>query len=254
MQKRVYMIVIAVMLSVSISQAQSSTSLRFVQWTIGDMTAIPQSVLTVQTGLTIGAVAGGLLAVSHFDKDLSQHAQEFAHSTPRGLRRVFHEMGNERIIRPMAGILFLGSLTGGNTYFQDAAFTSFQSIVFATLLTNGMKLIVGRSRPNTGSNPNSIHPFSGHRSFPSGHSTTVFALTTPWLMYYPSIATASIFVLGAGTAVARMADDYHWFSDVLAGAVIGFGTGYLLSKRHQGLARKMNLSFSSHHICLTWLM
>ena len=254
MRTWVLLMMLITLLPVSTAHSQSSSSSRFVEWTIGDITTIPQSVFSVQTGLAIGVVAGGLLAVSHYDQELSRHAQEFAHSTPSGLRRVFHEMGNERIIRPMAGILFVGSLTSGNTYFQDAAFTSFQSVIFATLMTNGMKLIVGRSRPNSGSGPNSIHPFSGHRSFPSGHATTVFALTTPWLVYYPNVATATLFILGAGTAVARMADDYHWFSDVLAGGVIGFGTGYLLSKRHQGLARKMNLSFSTHHISFTWLM
>lgn len=246
--------VITVTFTVSTSHAQSSDPFRFFHWTVGDIVAIPQSGLTLRSGLTIGVAATGLLAISHFDRDLSLETQEFTTSTPHNLRQVFHEIGNERIIRPMAGILFLGSLTSSNTYFQDAAFTSFQSIIYATLLTNGLKLIVGRSRPNSGFGPNSLHPFSGNRSFPSGHATTVFALTTPWLVYYPNVATVTLFIFGVGTAVARMTDDYHWFSDVLGGALIGFGTGFLLSKRHQRLVRKTNLSISTNRISFTWWM
>ncbi len=232
--------------------AQSADPLRFVQWTVGDIVAVPQATFTVRTGLTLGVAAGGILAVSHFDRGLSGEAKNFADSTPRRMRRILHEMGNANIIRPMAAIVFVGSLTSGKPYFQDAAFTSLESVVLANLLTNGLKLIVGRARPHADLGPNSFRPFGGDLSFPSGHATTVFAFTTPWLLYYPGITSGALFILGIGTAAARMADEYHWFSDVLGGALIGFGTGYLLSRRHQHLTRGMQLGVSRSGISLNW--
>lgn len=234
------------------AEAQSEDPLRFLHWTTGDIIAVPQGTLKLQTGLTLGVATGGILAVSHFDRRFSREAEDFANRTPRRMRRILHEAGNANIIRPMAAVLFVGSLTSGNVVFQDAAFTSLEAIVLANLLTNGLKLVVGRARPHDDLGPNSLKPFSGDRSFPSGHATTVFAFTTPWLLYYPGIVSGGLFALGIGTATVRMADRYHWFSDVLGGALIGFGTGYLLSRRHQRLALGANLGISMRGISLTW--
>ncbi len=240
------------LITVSAVEAQSADPLRFIRWTAGDVLAIPQSSLTLHSGLKIGIATGGVLLVSHFDRRLSESAKGLADSSPSRLRNVFHEAGNVQILRPMAAILFVGALTGSNTHFQDAAFTSLESIVLANLLTSALKTIVGRARPNLDLGPGSIQPFGGNRSFPSGHATTIFALATPWVLYYPGIASGALFTLGIGTAMARMADDYHWFSDVVAGALIGFGTGYFLSRRHQRLASGVNLGINHQGISLTW--
>ncbi len=232
--------------------AQSEDPLRFVRWPVGDVLSAPRSMLTLRAGLTLGVAAGGILAVSHFDRRFSYEAESFADATPTRMRKILHEVGNVNIIRPMAVVVYIGALTSSNIHFQDAAFTSLESIIFANLLTNGLKLVIGRARPHENLGPNSIKPFSGRRSFPSGHATTVFAFTTPWFFYYPGIASGALFVLGMGTAVVRMADQYHWFSDVLGGAFIGFGIGYLLSRRHQRLSRVPSLGLSTNGISLTW--
>ena len=232
--------------------AQSEDPLRFIRWPVGDVLSAPRSMLTLRAGLTLGVAAGGILAASHFDRGFSHRAERLEDVTPNRVRKVFHEIGNVNVIRPMAAVVFVGALTSSNIHFQDAAFTSLESIIFANLLANGLKLAIGRARPHENAGPNSIKPFSGSRSFPSGHATTVFAFTTPWIFYYPGVASGALFALGLGTAVARMADQYHWFSDVLGGAFVGFGVGYLLSRRHQRLSRVPSLSLSMNGFSLTW--
>ena len=59
-------------------EAQSPDPLRFVRWTAGDIAAVPQATLTLRAGLTLGVAAGGILAVSHFDRRLSGEAKKFA--------------------------------------------------------------------------------------------------------------------------------------------------------------------------------
>ena len=206
----------------------------------------------MRSGLTLGVTTVGILTVSRFDNRFAWRAERFADVTPYRMRKVFHEAGNVDIVRPMAAILFVGALIHDDVYFQDAAFTSLESIFLANLFTNGLKLVIGRSRPSAGIGPDSVRPFSGARSFPSGHATTVFAFTTPWLLYYPGIASRSLFVLGVGTAVARMADGYHWFSDVLAGSLVGFGTGYLLSRRHQQVQHGLSMVLSVNRFSIIW--
>lgn len=232
--------------------AQSEDPLRFIRWPVGDVLSAPRSMLTLRTGLTLGVAAGGILAASHFDRGFSRRAERLEDVTPTRMRKVFHEIGNVHIIRPMAAVVFVGALTSSNIHFQDAAFTSLESVIFANLLANGLKLVIGRARPHEKAGPNSVKPFSGSRSFPSGHATTVFAFTTPWIFYYPGIASGALFALGLGTAVARMADQFHWFSDVLGGAFIGIGVGYLLSRRHQRLSHVPSLSLSMNGVSVTW--
>jgi len=192
--------------------------------------------------LFAGGTLGTAWLLSQVDESATENAAAFAERTPQRMRKIFHEVGNVKVMRPIAVVVFLGSLTSGNEYLQDAAFTSVQAIVFANLVTNGLKLAVGRARPSAHLGAQSIVPFSGRRSFPSGHATTVFALTTPWLLYYPRVEMYVLFALGAGTAFVRMIDDYHWLSDVVIGGAIGAGTGYLLTRRH--LRTDLRLSVS----------
>lgn len=234
-----WLFLVALWLSAQIIQtaaAQSSDPIRFGRWAAGDVRAFSQSIATPKAAIIIGAVGGTVILISPLDRWLTRNSQELMLDAPRRVRKVLHEVGNVNVVRPMAAVVFLGTLTSGDAYLQNAAFTSLEAIIYANLATNVLKTVVGRARPNEGVGPASFTPFGGGRSFPSGHATTVFAFTTPWVLYYPGAVTYTLFGLGIGTAAVRMADDYHWFTDVLSGALIGAGTGYLLSRRHKQLA------------------
>lgn len=110
----------------------------------------------------------------------------------------------------------------------------------AQLVTTGLKYVVGRYRPSQSPDDHArFKPFSGHVSFPSGHTTTAFALASgistevgggwvPWVAY--PLATL--------TAWSRVHDDQHWLSDVVAGGFIGHWVGrkiVQLQRDHAGL-------------------
>jgi undecaprenyl-diphosphatase len=63
-------------------------------------------------------------------------------------------------------------------------------------------------------------------SFPSGHTITAFAVSTPLLLVYPSMLPGLIFC-ALSIAVSRILLGMHFLSDVIAGAALGFGLGYL---------------------------
>ena len=142
-----------------------------------------------------------------------------------------NELGGPKAF-PLAGVAFGATMLTGNDKLQDAAFTSFQTLVYAGAISYGLKGAVGRVRPADAQDARQIRPFSGNTSFPSGHTTQAFAIVTPWMYYYPGPITYSLVALAGGTAVARIARNKHWPTDIAAGAALGFATGRYLARRH----------------------
>lgn len=62
-------------------------------------------------------------------------------------------------------------------------------------------------------------------SFPSGHSLTAFAVTTPIWMFYPAYWMALLFC-AASVAASRVILGMHFVTDVIVGSALGFGIGY----------------------------
>ena len=94
------------------------------------------------------------------------------------------------------------------------------------LITEVLKYSIGKTRPNTGRRE--FAPFSGHRSFPSGHAAGSFAFATAIAEHYPdykfvAYATATLI------AASRLYENKHWVSDVVVGSAIGhYTTKYMV--------------------------
>lgn len=106
------------------------------------------------------------------------------------------------------------------THFGEAAF---EGHFISSSLDLALKYSVRRDRPN-----------GGQHSFPSGHATRAF--TTAGVLWNTSNAWISglSITLGTLTLVGRLASQKHYLSDVLAGATLGFVTGYAWSRHHSG--------------------
>ncbi len=63
-------------------------------------------------------------------------------------------------------------------------------------------------------------------SFPSGHTMTAFAVAVALSLFYPSLAIGLLFC-ALSIALSRILLGMHFLSDVVAGALIGTGLGYL---------------------------
>lgn len=214
---------------------------RFWEWPLSDAAALARG---MASEVAIMAAGGGavLLITARHDVALTSDLTDLEREPSRLLVRIVEEFGNVRAVRPFAGAVFLGTLMTDNHRLQDAAFTSFEAVVLANLITSGLKTAFGRARPFQNEGAMSFRPLSGNTSFPSGHATTAFAFVTPWLLYYPNAITPGLVVLGAGTAFTRMITHNHWFTDVVAGSAIGFATAYVLTKRHQAAYQRIQMT------------
>ncbi len=203
---------------------------RFTHWAFDDGVGLIREGVHRSPYFILGGVAL-LAAGSRADRYVREEIQEGYTGGKADFLDVANEFGNPMAVIPVTGVFAVSMLTHDHR-FQDAAFTSLESWFYANSITFGIKMATGRYRPETGSGPRHFSPLSGNDSFPSGHTTTIFAVITPWVMYYPGVATYGLFALGASTAVARVARDKHWPTDVLAGAVVGVLTGRWLARRH----------------------
>jgi membrane-associated phospholipid phosphatase len=71
-----------------------------------------------------------------------------------------------------------------------------------------------------------FHPPS-NSSFPSGHSTVAFAIATVVATSYNKTIWVPIvcYTLAGLTALSRVYQNDHWFSDVFVGSALGFAIG-----------------------------
>lgn len=99
------------------------------------------------------------------------------------------------------------------------------TVLSTTILTNLLKKLFGRVRPNREKAGRFLGPTlthdNQHESFPSSHSSCAFALGIGLSILYPQ----GWIVFGCMawiTAVLRYLMDAHWPSDVLAGVALGY--------------------------------
>lgn len=86
--------------------------------------------------------------------------------------------------------------------------------ILNTVLTQGIKLSVGRTRPD------------GSRfSFPSGHTSSSFATAAVLQRHFGWRAGAPAYGLAAFIAGSRLQENKHYLSDVVFGAAIGIVAG-----------------------------
>lgn len=208
---------------------------RFLRWARSDATAFGSTVLR-HAPVATGAAFGFYLGARTIDPVFNDEVRAWSSGSVDHFLERTNPIGGPSVTAKVAGVFGL-TLLMGDEKSQDAAFTSLESLILAGGLSYGLKYALGRGRPDEGYAPNHFEPLSGHSSFPSGHTTTAFAVIVPWAVYYQTPLARALLLLPLGTALARLDRDKHWATDVIAGGTIGTLTAVYLSRRHQGRVR-----------------
>lgn len=106
------------------------------------------------------------------------------------------------------------------------------SVAVSGILVNVLKWVFGRARPEflqpgETANWTLFNSDWGFQSFPSGHTTTVFAATYVLAAMFPRFRWF-IWGLAVCGGLGRIAEGAHFLSDVIAGAVLGAATAWWL--------------------------
>lgn len=198
--------------------------------------------LSVNTLLYGSAWLATMYAASYADEDISSFTKRQYSGGFKTFLDYTNELGNARYSVPASiGITALSLLTS-DARLQDACLTSTQSLLITGAITGAVKAAAGRFRPYKNEGPRKFRPFSGNHSFPSGHTSSAFAIVTPLALYYDTPLSYALFIFPVGTAVARIAKDRHWATDVLSGGLLGFLVGKTLTDWHQKREQKLSIA------------
>lgn len=122
--------------------------------------------------------------------------------------------------------------------YQAAAFVCSLSVIVSETTKDQLKFIFGRTWPETWTqnNPsfirdgvygfNFMHGGGAYQSFPSGHMAASCAVLSVLWIWYPRLR-ALWALAGLAVAAGLVGGNYHFLSDVIAGAFVGISTGWM---------------------------
>ena len=200
----------------------------------------PVALLSRDDGWFAAATAVGVAASAFGDGWAWRESQGPRSPETRGLARFTQRLGDPRIVGPA---LLAGYVTGritGLPNFSAASARVAGATLGAGVLCVGLKLAVGRARPDAApGDPDEFQPFGRlDSSFPSGHTTIAFAAASAidaesqarWVSWV-------VYPAAAAVGWARVNENHHWLSDVTAGAALGFWAGRKVDQVERGQVR-----------------
>src|SRR6266404_8410018 len=190
-----------------------------------------------QDWLVLGGIAAGIGTVAAFDEDIEHGIRGARNNTVTSILDNVQPLGNEYAIGIVGTFYIYGE------FFKDprAKTTALDSIaataIASGLVTNSFKYVIGRGRPTDGRGAYNFRPFSGQDSFSSGHTTEAFALASVTTEHYNAPwVQVTAYGLASAVGYARLNNNRHWPSDVLAGVTIGTFVGKTIvrfNERHR---------------------
>ena len=175
----------------------------------------------------IGSAAALTIAPAdqEISRSMSNHAHEFGNTG---------EIVGPIITSSIAGGAFLASRLTKNEHFRPFGYTLAQAYVTNAILTKGIKYATHRMRPDG----------SASDSFPSGHTSSAFAVATVVTNYYGKKWGIPLYVFSGLVGASRIEKRQHWPSDIIAGAALGYISGrtaILGTKQESSRPRKARL-------------
>ena len=127
----------------------------------------------------------------------------------------------------------------------DAGFLGTESIMYSGLAGVVLKSLAGRDRPNTGSDPYEFRGPGGKAAssaFVSGEALISFAFASSVGEVYDNPWVSSVlYALAVATSAERIDSNAHWSSDVVGGALLGYGIGKSIVHMHAGASESLSV-------------
>jgi membrane-associated phospholipid phosphatase len=183
-----------------------------------------------QVAIGAGAVLGTALLL---DRPIQRSLQRHDSSSLHHLADHIAPIGNEYSFIVAAGFYAAGYLNHDSEA-QAAGADAFSSLLVATVALVPLKYGFGRATPNDGLGSDSFKPLSSRDSFPSGHTTWAFTAAAAFTEHYsePWVQVTAYGLAGL-VGLARLEQNQHWTSDVVAGALLGTTIGKVVTRLNQ---------------------
>jgi len=194
-----------------------------------------------------GIIVGGAVIYA-FDDEIRKWVQRYpTHAKDNISKYGLEPWGSGLYPAFLLGGIYIYGWAAKDNRAKQIAMGGAQVFIMTGLTTQIIKHLTHRHRPNQDVPPNPRlweGPFTGwdYTSFPSGHTSTAFALASFISSVYRDKIWVGIlsYAVATGVAWSRVYDNNHWPTDVLIGAALGFAIGKTVYHVMQG---KTNISF-----------
>jgi hypothetical protein len=156
---------------------------------------------------------------------VDRHAQSVFGGKAQGFGAVGERAGSMKVMIPLTVGLFAAGRASSDSRFRAATYDMAEAVVVNGIYTAGLKNAVKRQRPDG----------SDRLSFPSGHTSSTFAMASVAQAHYGKKVGIPAFALASAIGFSRVERGKHNVSDVLAGATLGFVVGRSVA-RDNGVA------------------
>jgi membrane-associated phospholipid phosphatase len=188
--------------------------------------------------LLLATLSAATVGVMGADDDFRQMVQRNRNHTTDKVAD-WTNKNTRRVANSTITGLYLAGLVFHDRKAKETALLCMESVVLSEAITTGLKYAVGRSRPFAEKGASDFSPFkspppSYSLSFPSGHATTAFALSSVVAEQYRSWPVRlAAYGFALAVSYGRMDIDVHFLSDVCWGGIVGISVGRCLVKFHE---------------------
>jgi membrane-associated phospholipid phosphatase len=144
----------------------------------------------------------------------------------------------------------LSALSEQNPRLSNTGIAALEAGATGLLVNAALKYAVGRARPEDGLGTTDFEPFKRpDASFPSNHTTVMWATVTPFAKEYDA---PWLYGIAALVNAGRIASREHWLSDTVASSLLGYALGdfFWQERRSSGKGPKVLVGPSS--VSLKW--
>jgi membrane-associated phospholipid phosphatase len=133
------------------------------------------------------------------------------------------KLGSGGVVAAAVGSVWVASRIHHSDDFARFGDDLTQASLLNGLLTFGLKQSINRNRPS-----------GGHYSFPSGHTSSAFAVASVVDHHYGWKASVAAYTAATFIGASRIDSRKHYLSDVVAGATVGYIVGRTVTRSGSG--------------------
>ena len=201
-----------------------------------------------QAGVWETALLGaGAIAVSGlFDRRIDEYVQRHPDS------QTLHGLNSTGKWLPVVALggAGLAALSEQDKRWSNTGIASLEAGFTGLLVNAGLKYSVGRARPEDGLGTTDFDPFHrSNASFPSNHTTVMWATVTPFAKEYDA---PWLYGVAALVNAGRIASREHWLSDTVASSLLGYAIGDFFWQERRMPGKGPQVLVGPRSVALKW--
>jgi len=198
----------------------------------------------IGTAIGIGAIGLAYAADGDVDKWAADHKDDRANRNAADLGRLA-TLG-------VLGASAFAAMDRDDPRLSRTAVSSLQAAALGLGVSMATNYAVGRAKPEAGLGKSDFD--SGRSrdmtSFPSDLTTVAWAAVTPYAKEY---GAPWLYGVAALANIGRVAERRHWFSDTVAGSVLGYGVGSLMWNLNREREKSdPRIAFTGESVEVSW--